>query len=222
MTNEFSHLPWRTGAGRDQPAPGSARPEVENARRFAAQYPDIAEWFARNRAVAEGGGTPFHFAMSLREQAIAKGHLSAAQIDAARRCINREATMRSIAGVPGLDGLHEAINKLSDSGVEWPALRFGEVKVTPAAKDPSTLYVKVSGRYVGSIRRGTYVPNSSGDDAGIAAESFASIAESGVEEALRMHGYEFGNCGVCGRTLSNDESVKLGIGPVCRERLFGG
>lgn len=39
------------------------------------------------------------------------------------------------------------------------------------------------------------------------------------EAASRRYGKELGKCGVCGRTLTNDLSRELGIGPVCRSRL---
>jgi Family of unknown function (DUF6011) len=38
-------------------------------------------------------------------------------------------------------------------------------------------------------------------------------------EAMRLYGYEYTRCGLCGRRLTNDESRAVGIGPVCRERL---
>jgi hypothetical protein len=39
------------------------------------------------------------------------------------------------------------------------------------------------------------------------------------EAALRRYGRELGKCGICGRTLTNDLSRELGIGPVCRTKL---
>jgi hypothetical protein len=36
-----------------------------------------------------------------------------------------------------------------------------------------------------------------------------------------LFGQLIGACGVCGRTLTNDESRAIGIGPVCRERFRG-
>lgn len=39
------------------------------------------------------------------------------------------------------------------------------------------------------------------------------------EEALRAYGRELGECGVCGRTLTNPESIAAGIGPICAGRL---
>ena len=41
------------------------------------------------------------------------------------------------------------------------------------------------------------------------------IAEVGAEVASARYGHEIGECGVCGRTLTNDESRARGIGPRC-------
>jgi len=39
--------------------------------------------------------------------------------------------------------------------------------------------------------------------------------------ASQLFGQLIGACGVCGRTLTNDLSREIGIGPVCRERFRG-
>lgn len=41
------------------------------------------------------------------------------------------------------------------------------------------------------------------------------IAEIGAEECSARYGHLIGECGICGRTLTNDESRERGIGPVC-------
>ena len=41
------------------------------------------------------------------------------------------------------------------------------------------------------------------------------IVADGPEEASKRYGRELGHCGVCGRTLTNPESIERGIGPVC-------
>lgn len=43
----------------------------------------------------------------------------------------------------------------------------------------------------------------------------AKIAQVGAAEASARYGHEIGECGVCGRTLTNDESRERGIGPIC-------
>jgi hypothetical protein len=40
-----------------------------------------------------------------------------------------------------------------------------------------------------------------------------------VRAASIRYGLELGQCGVCGRTLTNPESIAKGIGPVCEGRL---
>ena len=47
----------------------------------------------------------------------------------------------------------------------------------------------------------------------------AKIAAVGPEAASARYGHEIGECGVCGRTLTNDESRARGIGPVCVEKM---
>jgi len=39
-------------------------------------------------------------------------------------------------------------------------------------------------------------------------------------DALARYGQELGECGVCGRELTDEESRAIGIGPVCREKLL--
>lgn len=43
----------------------------------------------------------------------------------------------------------------------------------------------------------------------------AKIAAVGAEVASARYGHEIGECGICGRTLTNDESRARGIGPKC-------
>jgi hypothetical protein len=47
----------------------------------------------------------------------------------------------------------------------------------------------------------------------------AKIAEVGAEQASAAYGHEIGECGVCGRTLTNDESRERGIGPICADKM---
>lgn len=55
----------------------------------------------------------------------------------------------------------------------------------------------------------------------MAPEAMVTIAKkiiaAGPKEAMLRYGRELGRCGHCFRTLTNDESRALGIGPVCRK-----
>lgn len=44
------------------------------------------------------------------------------------------------------------------------------------------------------------------------------IIEQGVKECSIRYGRELGRCGVCHRTLTNEESRTAGIGPVCAQK----
>lgn len=48
-----------------------------------------------------------------------------------------------------------------------------------------------------------------------AKAALRKIAAAGAEAAAARYGHELGECGMCGRTLTNDESRARGIGPVC-------
>lgn len=54
------------------------------------------------------------------------------------------------------------------------------------------------------------------------SEDIKNLLEDANENLLalaKLFGHTTGNCAVCGRTLSDKISVKLGIGPICLKRL---
>lgn len=51
------------------------------------------------------------------------------------------------------------------------------------------------------------------------AEDIAFMGSKGIVAAIARYGKELGVCGSCFRTLTDEESRKFGIGPICRDRL---
>ena len=49
----------------------------------------------------------------------------------------------------------------------------------------------------------------------IDARALQAILDQGVRECAIAYGRELGVCGVCGRTLTDENSREAGIGPVC-------
>ena len=49
-------------------------------------------------------------------------------------------------------------------------------------------------------------------------EGILKRIEKDVEGALARYGKEIGACGICGRTLTNDDSRARGIGPICADK----
>lgn len=41
--------------------------------------------------------------------------------------------------------------------------------------------------------------------------------DDGIDAARERYGREIGRCGICNRTLTDEESRRIGIGPVCRK-----
>lgn len=50
------------------------------------------------------------------------------------------------------------------------------------------------------------------------ASILSRIEGAGISEASARYGQEIGRCGRCNRTLTNDESRQMGIGPECRRK----
>lgn len=53
---------------------------------------------------------------------------------------------------------------------------------------------------------------------GKAADALAEIVKD-EQAAFALYGHELGKCGVCGRTLTDEESRARGIGPVCAAKV---
>lgn len=52
-------------------------------------------------------------------------------------------------------------------------------------------------------------------------ENIINALLGNVKAALKRYGLELGSCGICGRTLTDEESRALGIGPVCAAKAMG-
>ena len=55
----------------------------------------------------------------------------------------------------------------------------------------------------------------------ILAQALAILlsGKEGAINGLRAYGMESGHCGICGRELTAPESIEMGIGPVCAEKI---
>lgn len=107
-----------------------------------------------------------------------------------------------------------------DKQADLPDIPAGRYAVTGA--DGTVKFYKVDrpteGRWAGYV----FVKVQAGDDYHRVPAQRAilkQIAEQGIQECMLRYGRELGHCGHCGRTLTNDESRELGIGPVCREKM---
>lgn len=186
---------------------------------FEARHPQIAQWWTDSN---------FPFAVSLREQAAKKGALSEKQISAAMRCVEafgkaivdkqaREAT----APVADVSGIAAAFQRAFDAGRKRVSLTIDGARIYPAkatGANPGALYVKDTdeGTYLGKFADGRFVR--SRDCSDDRAHALVLIAIN-PENAAKEYGIRTGICCVCSRTLTDPESIALGIGPICAAKF---
>jgi hypothetical protein len=78
----------------------------------------------------------------------------------------------------------------------------------------------------GTWRGAVFLKEQAGDDfhkvKGVAREEMIiNVILKDPRAALKLYGLELGSCGICGRTLTDEESRALGIGPVCADKAMG-
>ena len=220
------------GAGKQKTDPNAARLRREKAEATRAENAArlVEAWNAANPTEAAWilANLKFDFAASLAQSLVRFGSLTENQLAAVRRCIEREATRATeraerkadanVAG-EGFARMVAAFAAASASGLRRPKFRVGELEFSPAkatSKNPGCLYVVRTGTYIGKITAtGEFFAAREATDT-----DKAEVARIGADPlaAAVMHGKQTGACSCCGRTLENEESVALGIGPICRAK----
>jgi hypothetical protein len=114
----------------------------------------------------------------------------------------------------------EAFDRAMANGISSPGLRLGDFRfklAPPAGKNAGAIYVTRGRAYLGKILYGRFMPVSDCDQA--TADAIVAAASDPLAAAV-AYGMATGRCSCCARLLTNDESVRLGIGPICRGRYF--
>lgn len=132
-----------------------------------------------------------------------------------------------------LEDIFKIFTKAIESGRKRPVLRIavledpndddsdvsGHLKISLApagGKNAGHLYVKLDDDYQGKIDPdGKFFAIRDAED-GI-AEVLVAIADDPLAKAV-LYGRKTGNCACCGRELTNQDSIDLGIGPICAEK----
>lgn len=173
----------------------------------------------------------FDFAASMVEAINRQGLWTDGQLAAVRRCMARDeerkkereaqaATAPQLTGT-GFERMLAAFASAKAAGLKYPKLHVGEFTFALAGDRSKyagkALFVKhAQDDYCGRIDlTGRWF------QAGAAGrrheERIAEICRDPLGAAV-MHGKQTGRCSCCGRELENEESVRLGIGPICREK----
>ena len=131
----------------------------------------------------------------------------------------RAAELKANALEVDLQAIIDLFAKAKDSGYKRPVYRAEGVIISLAPEtgvNAGALYVKDANKqYLGKVKDGHYTGKSE------AKEALAVIAKDPRNAAIQ-YGRRTGTCACCGRSLSNHQSIELGIGPICAQKWFGG
>ena len=93
----------------------------------------------------------------------------------------------------------------------------GDVSLSTVTRGVNAGHVYV---FLNSVYQGKITPN--GHYVGQRNDELLAMLEDANENLLRLaqlYGHETGQCSVCSRTLTDAQSIALGIGPICLSRL---
>lgn len=197
---------------------------------FAKAHPDVMAWMNANAPT-------FEFAASLRAAVARYGSLTERQLASAQRCVASSAQRAAArdernARFQGsaYPAIIAAFATATASGLRRPKLRCvaGDVEVViskagDSSANPGCLYVKAGEVYCGKLTpAGEFRPGR--DCPASMVDTLATINANPMEAARSYARFtaerdgNVGSCCCCGALLTNPESVRLGIGPICGGR----
>lgn len=194
------------------------QPSEAKFESFKAVQPTIAAWI-------EAKAATFDFAASLRFAVMKYGDLTPNQYEAVERCMGRDQERaQRAANAPqsvAVDAsrIRASFEAARASGLRRPRVTIGgfEFSLAPDhGRNPGAIYVKDNGEYVGKVLGNDFQP-ARGFNPERAAALQSVFADPAA--AARAHGLQTGECSCCGRTLTDPESVRRGIGPICEGRF---
>ena len=125
-----------------------------------------------------------------------------------------------VHGLPGSEA------RARSDGKPWPNVPAGRYAVKSLSGNNDLDFFRVDRPTQGTWAGRTFVKRVIGGRAdtpvrGASAEKvLKAILAAGPDKAMALFGQTLGYCGRCGRSLTDETSRALGIGPVCRAALW--
>jgi hypothetical protein len=172
----------------------------------------------------------FDFARSMCEAVRQYGAWTEGQLAGIRKCMARDEERKKEREVQaqaapqltgtGFERMLAAFASARASGLRNPKLRVGEFTFALAGERSKyagqALFVKhAEYDYMGRIDLATARFFKSGNCGPDQERGISTICSDPLGAAV-LHGKQTGHCACCGLELTNEESVRLGIGPICR------
>jgi Family of unknown function (DUF6011) len=124
-------------------------------------------------------------------------------------------TTIDMATVNQLSALINKFNLARSKGVRTPKIRLDTFlfkAAPPEGANPGAIYVEENKIYLGKIIDGKFMPTR---ECSSATTARVLQAAADPDRAAEAYGQRTGMCCVCGRTLTNGESIAARIGPIC-------
>jgi hypothetical protein len=155
------------------------------------------------------------FAISLVAQYDRKGYLSDKQMYWAKKIAGENNNKETIDLTP----IKNMFENARHAGFKRAKYRAEGITLSLAgnnSRNVGAIYVKdFDGNYLGKVQDNMFHPVYMGEKA---IEPLKIIAQNPLNAAIK-YGQQTGQCACCGRELTNSESIKLGIGPICKEKF---
>ena len=191
------------------------------------------EWKDANPAEAawmQNSAAKFAFAGAMLEALDKFGSLTEKQFETvqrltlqsaqfmAERATEKAARIES-APVVTVEAIEVAFNNAKQAGVKRPKLRLDTFVFSPAAEtsaNAGAIYIKnkEDGLYLGKVMGGRLF--TSRECTPEASERIVAVASDPAQAAI-AYGKKFGACSICGRGLTDADSIARGIGPICAD-----
>jgi hypothetical protein len=197
---------------------------AEAITQFIAEHQAEWDWMLE-------AATRFEFAKEMAINVTKKGGLTERQLAAVRKCMMSDANRaerlaaekvqrEQAAQVVNIQPIVEAFAKATDKGVKRPIMRFEKFRMSLApahGANAGAIYVKArdgEDTYLGKIVDGKFLTRRecSAEMEKLIVETCANPAEAAI-----AYGRVSGECCLCGRELTNKDSIEAGIGPICAE-----
>ena len=229
MCKGSGKLTFKTSPEQRQRAAASrAKGQATKAANKAQQLVDwCTSHTAEHEWMVQASARGFGFATTMLEKLAEWGSLTDGQLAAVQKCMTQDAeravaqeAKREVGRGVDVSRIAELFATARGNALKKPVLRVGELELALASergKNPGAIYVRrpADDTYLGKIVEGVYEASFKAGAADI--ETLKATAANPLELAI-AYGRRTGNCACCGRTLTNKESVELGIGPICRSK----
>ena len=208
-------MSYRTQADRQAYANAPVGGLPPKALAWASANPAEWQWLIDN-------ADTFDFAASLLASLRKWGSLTVGQHTAVQRIIAKrkiQADRHASAPTVSLEPVETAFAKARAAGIKYPKLRLDVFTFSPAganSRNVGAIYVKEGETYLGKVLGGKLFAVSACTPQ--QEQAIVAVAADPASAAI-AYGKRFGKCSVCARTLTDEESINRGIGPVCATRF---